>query len=138
MALAWPGTRWVLVEVNGRRSRFLVQALHRLGLDGRAEVQMKRAEVLGRDPGQRGRHDLVVARGFAAPSVTAECAAPFLAVGGRLLTSEPPDVREWPAAALERLGLAAEGRKGSVMVLRQAAPCPEGFPRRSPGKRPLF
>jgi 16S rRNA (guanine527-N7)-methyltransferase len=138
VALAWPASRWLLVEANGRRARFLVQALHRLGLDGRAEVRAERAEVLGRDPGQRGRHDLAVARGFAAPAVTAECAAPFLAVGGRLATSEPPGMREWPAAALERLGLVAEGRRGSVMVLRQAAPCPEGFPRRRPGKRPLF
>jgi hypothetical protein len=97
-----------------------------------------RAEVLGRDPAQRGRNDLVVARGFAAPAVTVECGAPLLAVGGRLVTSEPPGMRAWPAPALESLGLVAEGRRGSVMVLRQAALCPERFPRRSPGKRPLF
>jgi len=138
LALTWPDSRWLLVEANGRRARFLVQALHRLGLETRANIRAVRAEVLGRDSAQRGRHDLVVARGFGSPAVTAECAAPFLAVGGRLITSEPPGMREWPPAPLERLGLVVEGRRGSVMVLRQAAPCPEEFPRRSPGKRPLF
>jgi len=138
LALAWPESRWVLVEANGRRARFLVHALRRVGPGARARVEPIRAEVLGRDPLQRGRHDLVVARGFGAPAVTAECAAPFLAVGGRLLTSEPPAPREWPEGALEQLGLAAEGRKGSVMVLRQAELCPGRFPRRSPSKRPLF
>jgi 16S rRNA (guanine527-N7)-methyltransferase len=138
LALAWPESRWLLVEANGRRARFLVRALHSLGLDARAEVRAVRAEVLGRDPAQRGRHDLVVARGFASPAVTAECGAPFLAVGGGLLTSEPPDIRAWPEGALAALGLVPEGRRGSVMVLRQEAPCPGRFPRRDPRKRPLF
>ncbi len=138
MALAWRESRWLLVEANGRRARFLLQALHRLGLDARAEVRAVRAEVLGRDPAQRGGNDLVVARGFAAPAITAECGAPLLVVGGRLITSEPPEEREWPASPLEVLGLVAEARRGSVMVLRQATRCPERFPRRSPGKRPLF
>jgi 16S rRNA (guanine527-N7)-methyltransferase len=138
MALTWPGSRWVLVEANGRRARFLAQALHRLGVDGRAEVRAERAEVLGRDPALRGRHELVVARGFASPAVTAESGAPFLAVGGRLLTSEPPELRDWPGEALSELGLVADGRRGGVMVLRQIAPCPDRFPRRNPRKRPLF
>ena len=138
LALAWPESHWLLVEANGRRARFLAQTLHRLGLEARVDVRAARAEVVGRDPAQRGRHDLVVARGFAAPAVTAECAAPFLAVGGRLLTSEPPEMRAWPEAALQLLGLAREGRRGPVMALRQAAACPDRFPRRNPGKRPLF
>ena len=138
LALAWSTTAWLLVEANGRRARFLAQAAHRLGIEKRVEVRAERAEALGRRAGERGRHQAVVARGFAAPAVTAECAAAFLAVGGRLLTSEPPDQRSWPEAPLAELGLAVAGRRGGVMVLEQRSPCPDRFPRRSPAKRPLF
>jgi len=138
LALAWPATRWLLVEANGRRARFLAQAAHSLGIDNCVEVRAERAEVLGRDPAQRGRHQAVLARGFGPPAVTVECGAPFLAVGGRLLTSEPPDARPWPEDALAQLGLAPVGRRGGVMVLEQRSPCPDRYPRRAPAKRPLF
>jgi len=138
LARAWPATQWLLIEANGRRARFLSQAVHRLGLTERVRVRAERAERLGREAGERGRHQAVVARGFGAPAVTAECGAPFLGAGGRLLTSEPPDQRLWPPDRLAELGLAVVGRRGSVMVLEQERLCPERFPRRSPGKRPLF
>ena len=138
LALAWPDTRLLLVEANGRRARFLTQAVHRLGLGGRVVVRAERAEAVGREPGERGSHDAVVARGFGLPAVTAECAAPLLGVGGRLLTAEPPDERSWPAEPLAGLGLIVRGRRGSVMVLEQERACPDRFPRRAPGKRPLF
>jgi 16S rRNA (guanine527-N7)-methyltransferase len=138
LALTGGQTRWLLVEANGRRARFLRGAARSLGMDGRVSVREERAEVLGRDAGERGSHDAVVARGFGPPGVTAECAAPFLAVGGRLLTSEPPDRRPWPAEALAELGLEPLGRHGSVMVLEQARLCPDRFPRRAPAKHPLF
>jgi 16S rRNA (guanine527-N7)-methyltransferase len=138
LALAWPESRWTLVEANGRRARFLLDAVHRLELRARVEVWEARAEELGRDAGRRFSRTLVTARGFASPAVTAECAAPFLAVGGRLLVSEPPDVRPWPPARLAELGLHPVGRSGSVMVLEQAEACPERFPRRRPEANPLF
>jgi 16S rRNA (guanine527-N7)-methyltransferase len=138
LAVAWPSTAWLLVDSNGRRARFLAQAVHRLGMGDRVRVRAERAEMLGREAGERARYGAVVARGFAPPAVTAECAAPLLAVGGRLLTAEPPEKREWPAAPLADLGLAVRGRHGGVMVLEQRAPCPERFPRRTPRKRPLF
>ena len=138
LAVAWPSTRWLLVEVNGRRARFLTQAVRRLALHDRIRVGVIRAETLGRDPAERGRYQAVTARGFGPPAVTAECGAPFLAVGGRLLTSEPPDERPWPADALAELGLGVRGRRGSVMVLEQVSECPARFPRRAPAKHPLF
>jgi 16S rRNA (guanine527-N7)-methyltransferase len=138
LAVAWGTTRWLLVEANGRRARFLAKAVRTLGIDGRVRVVAERAEMLGRDPEERGRHQAVVARGFGPPAVTAECGAPFLAVGGRLLTSEPPDGRPWPGSPLAEVGLAVRGRTGGVMVLEQVSPCPDRFPRRVPSRRPLF
>jgi 16S rRNA (guanine527-N7)-methyltransferase len=116
----------------------LEHAVHRLTLGGRVRVRAERAELAGRDPTQRAAYDAVIARGFGPPAVAAECGAPFLRVGGRLLTSEPPDERPWPEAPLGQLGLAAVGRRSGVMVLEQRLACPDRFPRRSPAKRPLF
>ena len=97
-----------------------------------------RAEAWGREEARRGSAQLVTTRGFGPPGVAGECAAPFLAVGGRLLVSEPPEVRPWPPEALATLGLVPVGRQGSIMVLEQTAPCPARFPRRNPARRPLF
>ena len=145
LALAWPLTEWVLVDAGERRAEFLGQAVAELGLGERVGVVRRRAEELGRDPAQRGRYPLVTARSFGSPAVTAECAAPLLAIGGRLIVSEPPLAtgHRWPAAALAGLGLEPERLirlQAGYQVLRQVAPCPERFPRRSgvPAKRPLF
>jgi 16S rRNA (guanine527-N7)-methyltransferase len=139
--MTWPASSWTLLDANGRRGRFLRRALAELGLAERVEVWIGRAEELGRDPGRRGAFDLVVARGFGPPAVTAECGAPFLAVGGSLVVSEPPggDAGRWPAEGLATVGLSLEGNPSpAVMRAVQGTPCPARFPRRSPAKRPLF
>lgn len=103
-----------------------------------------RAEVLAHDPTHRERYELVVSRAFGAPAVTAECGAGFVAVGGRLVVSEPPERSErWPPGALEPLGLGPARpcrETASFVVLRKEAPTPAVFPRRAgmPAKRPLF
>lgn len=146
LALAWPGTTWTLLEAGHRRCVFLEAAVAELDLGGRVIVVEDRAEVTGRDPAHRGQYDLVTARSFGAPPVTAECAAPFLAVGGKLLVSEPPtpQATRWPAAGLATLGLAATSEaprtSPGVQVIRQVEPCPDRYPRRMgvPAKRPLW
>lgn len=134
------------MDAGGRRVEFLLEAVATLGLDGRVDVVEGRAEELARRDGLRGRFDLVVARGFGPPAVTAECGCGFLAVGGRLVVSEPPGGRpdRWPAEGLAALGLepAATVTTGgmSYAVLRQTTACPDRYPRRVgiPSKRPLF
>jgi 16S rRNA (guanine527-N7)-methyltransferase len=93
-----------------------------------------------------------VSRSFGPPAVVAECAAPFLEVGGRLVVSEPPGpLDRWDhAEELAELGLAVppadpsdpsdpHGR-GSYRTLIQISACPPRYPRRVgiPAKRPLF
>jgi len=141
----WPSAEAVLVEAARRRSAFLSGALAQLGWEGRARVVEARAEEVGRDPEYRGAVGLVTARSFAAPGVTAECAAPLLRPGGRLVVSEPPAaVDRWPAAGLQALGMEAEAELEVAgfhfRLLRQAAVCPDRYPRRTgvPGRRPLF
>jgi len=141
VATARPDLHLVLLDAMAKRCRFLEEAVKALGLD--AEVVEARAESIGRSA-WRGRASAVIARSFAAPAPTAECAAPLLAVGGHLVVSEPPNaVDRWPAEALVQLGLAPVARLGpgaGVRVLTQVGPCPAHYPRRVgvPAKRPLF
>jgi 16S rRNA (guanine527-N7)-methyltransferase len=140
----WPSASAVLVDANQRRCAFLREAVAALGLDGRAEVLEGRAEALGRRSGLRGGFPVVTARGFGRPAITAECGAPFLAVGGLLVVSEPPAGGErWPAEGLALCGLAPErtwATRFHYRSLRQREPCPDRLPRRIgvPAKRPLF
>ncbi len=107
-----------------------------------------RAEDAARDPEHRSRYDLVTARSFAAPAVTAECAVGFLSPGGRLIVSEPPD-REpdrWDEAGLAALGfdppapvITTDATATIATLLHPGGP-PDRYPRRPgiPGKRPLW
>ena len=72
-----------------------------LGVADRVTVDQRPAEQVGRDPELRGTFDVVTARGFGPPPVVAECAAPLLRVGGRLVVSEPPgsDGSRWAGVA---------------------------------------
>lgn len=142
VGVARPDLSMVLVDARAVRCRFLEEAVRALELD--AQVVQGRAEEIGRSP-HRGTAAAVVARSFGPPAVTAECAAPLLAVGGRLVVSEPPgsaDGGRWPPAGLLPLGLVPEGQVGSpaVQVLRLVRRCPDELPRRTgvPAKRPLF
>lgn len=140
------GIRWVFVDSRRRSTEFLREAVAALGLAERVDVVLGRAEDVGRDARYRGRFDRVVARGFGPPPVTAECGAPLLRVGGRLVVSEPPVSRgdRWPTQPLERLGLRLMDivglDEGGFAVLEQARACPSTYPRRSgiPAKRPLY
>ena len=146
LAAAFPSSRWLLVDGRERSTGFVAAAVDELGLAERVVVRTVRAEELGREQDHRGRHELVVARGFGPPAVLAECAAPLLRAGGRLVVSEPPEPQEdrWPAAPLATLGLHFDGRAGSsaatVAAFTQVTACPERFPRRVgiPAKRPLW
>lgn len=148
LALAWrtPGWRWTLLDASERRTAHLRWAVERLSLGDTVEVVRERAEVAGRDPGLRASLDLVVARSFGPPAVTAECSAPLLRVGGRVVVSEPPggDGGRWPAGGLAVLGLeggpVVTGVAGTFQILVQATACGDRFPRRTgmPEKRPLF
>lgn len=145
LAAALPTVRWVLLDGMVRRTAFLASAVAELGWTDRVEVVTLRAEEAARQPERRGAFDLVVARSFAPPAVTAECAAGFLRAGGQLVVSEPPGSTgaRWSTTGLDELGLVlTEVVPGppSFARLRQAAPAPARFPRRVgvPGKRPLW
>lgn len=144
----------VLLDAAERRTSFLVDATEELRLGPRVRVVRGRAEVVARDSEFRGVFDVVTARSFAPPPVTAECAVGFLSgAGARILVSEPPQrgsdptidgPDRWPAAPLSELGLRPGPlwrRPGStIQQLDVIGPCPDLAPRRVgvPSRRPWY
>jgi 16S rRNA (guanine527-N7)-methyltransferase len=144
LAERWPQSNWVFVDSHQRRMATLQDVLRSLQWTDRTVVVTDRAESVARQPERRGAHDLVVARGFAGPAVTAECAAGFLRVGGILVVSEPPTGDDrWSDAALDLLGMrrvVVPRRPFHFFVAVQERRCPPKYPRSvgTPGKSPLF
>ncbi|MFZ4514891.1 MAG: RsmG family class I SAM-dependent methyltransferase [Acidimicrobiia bacterium] len=142
---SWPTSSAVLLDGAQRRCAFLEWAVEELAWTDRATVVSQRAEEAGHSE-LRNSFDLVVARSFAGPAVTSECAAPLLTLGGRLVVSEPPewDPQRWPEAGLAGLGLVPEGRhragSTSAVVIRKDSVTDVRYPRRVgiPEKRPLW
>jgi len=140
LAVLLPEAQVVLLDASVRRTDFLERTVGRLDLAGRAAVVTGRAEIVGHSPAWRGTFDAVVARSFGTPPVTAECAAPFLRVGGQLVVSEPPgeDALRWPAAGLAQLGLRQDPPAANgVASFTQVEACPARFARRRL-RPPLF
>lgn len=142
LAVVFAERRVVMVERRMRCAAFLDAAVARLGLD-RATVVASEAEIAAGD--HAGVAEVVTARSFGPPAVTAECAAPFLAEGGRLVVSEPPggNRQRWPAAGVAALGLELTalhpGPPALAVLTRRHAPTRE-LPR-APGvarRHPLF
>ena len=146
LAHEWSATPGVLLDAGERRATFLGEACDRLGWRDRIEIVHERAEEAARRTEYRGGFDLVTARGFGAPAVTAECGVGFLAPDGLLVVSEPPegDAGRWPSDALAELGLgpAVVSHEGgaAVAVMHSIGAVADRWPRRTgvPAKRPLW
>lgn len=134
LACLWRRCEVALVESNGRRAAFLREAaaaLSEVSDYGSIRVVGSRAEEVGHSE-FRSWADVVTARGFGSPSVTAECAAPLLTIGGILVVSEPPDSdgSRWSPEGLALLGLggplvvAAEFRYALIANFAVSRPVP--------------
>jgi 16S rRNA (guanine527-N7)-methyltransferase len=146
LAAEWPGSSGLLVEVMGRRARFLRKVVRDCGWASRITVAEGRAEAVAREADVRGNFDLATARSFGPPAVTAECATGFLRVGGYLLVSEPPSGSSgrWSDEGLRRLGFgpaeACETANLHFVRMRRDTALDDQWPRRTglPEKRPLW
>lgn len=152
-----------MLDSQRRRCELLRTTIDRWPIPATARVVEGRAEDLARSEELTERFDIVVARLFGAPAVTAECAVRFLRpANGALLVSEPPavdagvavdapgDTDRWPAAGLRQLGLddtglfapvtGATGGRARIRVIRRRWDLPDRYPRPTgrPAKRPLF
>lgn len=136
----------VLMDAMEKRVAFLQEVVELDEAPGQAVAIQARAEVLSRDRNYTEAFDLVTARSFGPPAVTAECAVRFLRVGGLLIVSEPPDdnaPNRWPVEGLAILGFESLGRHrfgAAFQILRKVSHTPSLYPRESgtPKKKPIF
>jgi len=136
-----PSYEAVLLDAIRKRCAFLIWAAGLLGLVDRVDVWCGRAEEIGHEERARFGFDAVVARSFGPPAQTVECGAPLLRPGGRLVISEPPEQRVWPAEPLASVGLVHEPDISvGVVVLRRDGDVDDRYPRRikSQQRSPLF
>lgn len=144
LAACWSESSWLFVDRRARSEAFVSWAIELLGLGDRAGFRRGEAAVLARESDLAGSVDLVVARAFGPPAVTAECATGFLPLGGRLIVTEPEvdDPARWPAAPLGRLGLAVRrvGTAPRFVEIGKQAPHETRFPRRTAAmqRQPLY
>jgi 16S rRNA (guanine527-N7)-methyltransferase len=129
-----------------KRAKFLEEVLEWDGAPSNGTVIEGRVEETARIPELVEAFQLVTARSFGPPAVTAECGAQFLSIGGAMIVSEPPedtDAQRWNDGKLADLGLVAEGRVrhgAAYQVLRKTHSTLNEYPRGvgTPRKRPLF
>jgi len=138
--------RCVLTDSMKKRVSFLREILEWTEAPESGEVISGRIEEIARLSSMEESFDLVTARSFGPPAVTAECGARFLRIGGLMVVSEPPDdgvTDRWATKPLLELGLENLGRirhGAAFQVLVKVGLTPAIFPRATgiPGKRPLF
>lgn len=126
-----PELSGLLLDASAKRTAFLVWAAIEVGIADRVEVITDRAERGAHRPELRMQFDVAVCRGFGPPAVTIECAAGFVADGGRLLISEPPVRRRWNNDILASIGLRHVATIDGVARFDRVGPTPQATPRTS-------
>lgn len=89
LAIAFPETHFSLVESNGKKCRFLHQAVEALDL-GNVSIINARAENLR----EKETFDIAIARAVSDLRVLAELIAPLLKVGGRFVAMKGRNANE--------------------------------------------
>ena len=103
-----------LVERRHSRADLLLRAVATLDLAERVRVVADDVRTIAVSCARS--FDVVTARSFAAPSITARWASALLVTGGTLVVSEPPtdEPGRWPSSLLASLGLLDQGRAQAV------------------------
>jgi len=145
VAVERPDVKLTLIDRSASRTAFLKDAVRLLGVTSNVDVVTGDATELAHQEIFRGVFDGALSRSFGAPAVTAECAIGFLAKGGQLVVSEPPesDPERWPLPEVRALGYSGlepiEGPPRFARLVVATPPGPE-VPRKwkHVTKRPLF
>ncbi|HYO44667.1 MAG TPA: 16S rRNA (guanine(527)-N(7))-methyltransferase RsmG [Candidatus Limnocylindrales bacterium] len=119
LAVALGSDRALLVDSVGKKVRFLATVVEAAGLGRRIAVENTRAEVLARDPRDRGAWPAVTARAVTSLAELVELALPLVAPGGVLVAWKRTPLEaelEEAAGALEAL------KAGPVEVVESGVP----------------
>jgi 16S rRNA (guanine527-N7)-methyltransferase len=146
LAALWPEAEAALIESSARRCEALRTWILQLGLGDRVAVLEGRADSWARNPTRRETFDLVTARSFARPAITAEIASGLVRIGGIVVVSEPPSGSDerWPKDLVGQLGFAPAipvlAREAHYACLRKTQAAGDKVPRQAARlrKRPLW
>lgn len=124
LAIAKPGLQVALVESNGKKARFLREAVRHLGL-ANARVIESRAEAVA----EPGAYDLITARALDRLAGILAVGGHLLAPGGRLLAMKGPRVDEevaelpagWALLAVHDLTVPGLDAERHLVVVGRAA-----------------
>jgi 16S rRNA (guanine527-N7)-methyltransferase len=122
LAIAFPGSRWVLVESEGRKVEWLGRIVEELGLRNAEVVRGRARELRHNRPDLEEACDLVTARAVGDLGRIAREARGLLKPGGLLLCAKGPALDAAERALGER-----EARKSG---LEPAGEVPAGVPGR--------
>jgi len=89
-----PMVRFTLLEARRRRASFLGAAIRALELENTEVIPLRAEDLADRRPELKAGFDLVVSRCAGELQKVARLASPFLAAGGRLVISGPPEPPE--------------------------------------------
>jgi 16S rRNA G527 N7-methylase RsmG len=119
IAVRRPALRITLVERRHTRADLLRRAI--AALDATERVTVLADDVRALAGSSPHSFDVVTARSFAAPSITAKWASALLVAGGVLIVSEPPtdDPSRWPAEVLAAAELVDQGRDQGVRTFQR-------------------
>lgn len=125
LAVACPGRRFTLLDANGKKTRFLIHVVGRLGLDNVAVVHA-RAE----DYRPEEAFDTVLSRAFSSLAEFVEAAGRLAAPDGRLLAMKgrlPGDELaglpgDWRATGIHRVEVPGLDAERHVIVLQPENP----------------
>ena len=145
-----PELQLTLVESIAKKAAFLRHIVDTLALTN-VEIVVARAEMAGRDPAQRERYDVAVARAVAELRILAEYCLPLCRIGGRFLAPKGARIENELQAALPaitQLGgrLVAiepvelsELEPRTLVIIEKITSTPPQYPRAPgvPAKRPL-
>ncbi|MEQ1874126.1 MAG: RsmG family class I SAM-dependent methyltransferase [Ilumatobacteraceae bacterium] len=120
IAVRRPELAITLVERRRSRADLLQRAVRSLRLD---HTDVFSGDVRELAETQPRSFDVVTARSFAAPEITARWAGILLVSGGMLVVSEPPQptAERWPEPVLGAAGLTDLGPMGGIRRFRRAA-----------------
>ena len=119
IAVRRPELAITLVERRRSRADLLQRAVRRLRLE---HVTVVSGDVRDVASAQPHSFDVVSARSFAAPAITARWAGELLVSEGLLIVSEPPEEKadRWPETVLAAAGLNDVGTIGGVRRFQKA------------------
>jgi 16S rRNA (guanine527-N7)-methyltransferase len=119
IAVRRPDLMVTLIERRTNRADQLRRSVRTLDLDRRVVVCADDVRAVMRR--EAATFDVVTARSFAAPAITANTASVLLRDGGLLIVSEPPTDggERWPTDLLQAAQLADQGKRAGVRVLQR-------------------